>query len=243
MLNICDTCGTPYVESNLDFLSPDLRHVAKKLKYKPACQCLQKQSDQEALERLEEERKHARKEEIERRYREARLAPRFRRRRFESYIPYDVQQEEVLAVCRKFAECFEEWRKEEIHSLLIAGQTDRGKSHLAQSIANVLVKGGYTLIYENWARVLSRFRRAFKEGNAEDEKVPLLECDALVLDDVGVGSTDEWVSANLYEILEFRLEWERPTVITTNLTLEELGNSYGERVASRLQRGYRIVRL
>lgn len=243
MLNTCPTCGTPYVESNLDFATFGLRHVAEKLKYKPACECLQKEAERETIERLEEVRKQARKEEIERRYLEARLAPRFRRRRFENFIPGDEAQEEALMKCRAFAGHFESRRGDELNSLYITGGTDRGKSHLAQAIANELVNAGFSLIYENWARILSRFLRAFKRGDAEEEKSPLLECECLILDDVGVGSNDSWVQTTLYEIMEFRLEWDRPTVMAANLTPQELGYYYNERVASRLHRGYRLVQL
>mgnify|MGYP002350638330 CR=1 FL=1 len=60
----------------------------------------------------------------------------------------------------------------------------------------------------------------------------------IILDDLGAEmkerSEQGWISELLFEIVQTRYERELPTIITTNLTLGELSQRYGERTASRL---------
>ncbi|HSV31616.1 MAG TPA: ATP-binding protein [Atribacteraceae bacterium] len=243
MLTDCPFCGLPFVEANLALSSFGLMHLSEKLKWKSQCSCLTEEKEREIWERLEERRRANRQAAVKVRYRESRMPPRFLRRTFESYLPADQRQQEALERCAEYAGNFLRWKNEENHSLLLSGPSDRGKSHLAQAIANTLLAVGCSLIYENWVHLLSRFRRAFRDREGEAEKQPLLDCDCLVLDDLGVGGGETWVVTTLYEIIDHRLEWDRPTVITTNLAVAELGELYGGRVASRLGRGYRVVRV
>jgi DNA replication protein DnaC len=59
-------------------------------------------------------------------------------------------------------------------------------------------------------------------------------CPLLVLDDLGVEKTTDWALQTLYVILNNRYTNYRQTIITSNLTLEEIGNKLGDRIASRI---------
>ena len=60
------------------------------------------------------------------------------------------------------------------------------------------------------------------------------ECDLLILDDLGTEFPSAYVNAALYNIINSRMLAERPTIISTNLTLKELESRYSERFASRI---------
>lgn len=56
----------------------------------------------------------------------------------------------------------------------------------------------------------------------------------LLLDDLGAEKTTQFTIQDLYLILSEREEWERPTLITTNLTISQIAMCLGERIASRI---------
>ncbi len=63
----------------------------------------------------------------------------------------------------------------------------------------------------------------------------MLDCDVLVIDDLGTESTLKNVTKEyLYTVINERWLHGKTTVITTNLTPAELMNRYGESIASRI---------
>ena len=66
----------------------------------------------------------------------------------------------------------------------------------------------------------------------------MLECDLLILDDLGAEFSTSFTNAAVYQLMNSRLNKRLPTIISTNLTLQELLKLYGERVFSRLIGSY-----
>ena len=62
----------------------------------------------------------------------------------------------------------------------------------------------------------------------------LCECDLLILDDMGTEYLSKFTSSELYNILNSRLLRQKPTIISTNLTLDEMQQMYGTRIVSRI---------
>ena len=62
----------------------------------------------------------------------------------------------------------------------------------------------------------------------------MLQCDLLVIDDLGTELLTEFSKSVLYNLINSRLLSKKPTVINTNLTMKEIADRYGERIASRL---------
>jgi len=61
------------------------------------------------------------------------------------------------------------------------------------------------------------------------------EADLLVLDDLGVEQTKDWVRLRLYGLVEYRLHNALPMIVTSNLSLGDLGSYLGSpQIASRL---------
>ena len=70
--------------------------------------------------------------------------------------------------------------------------------------------------------------------NIAGYKESLLECNLLVLDDLGAESVTEWAKDLVHQIIDYRHREECPTIITTNLSLDGIKKLYGERVFSRI---------
>ena len=65
----------------------------------------------------------------------------------------------------------------------------------------------------------------------------------LILDDLGAEKTTDWALQSLYIIINKRLSEELQTIITSNLSLDELRDKIGDRIASRIAGMCKIVKL
>lgn len=71
----------------------------------------------------------------------------------------------------------------------------------------------------------------------------MYDCHLLVLDDLGVDKPTDWVLQRLYLVINHRYEYLKKTIITSNKSLEELADMFGDdRITSRIERMGIIVR-
>ena len=138
-----------------------------------------------------------------------------------------------LAAAKSFAENF---GKEEINLLLI-GPTGTGKTHMSTAIAKVLIEKGVEVLYDSAQNIVGAFEKdKFKSGYGpyEAEGTKYLECDLLILDDLGTEFISQFTVSCLYNLLNTRMNNGRPTVISTNLSPAELSEKYEDRIYSRI---------
>ena len=85
--------------------------------------------------------------------------------------------------------------------------------------------------------LLFEIRQTFKDDSFESEKSIVDKYSGvslLVLDDLGAEKTTEWAESTLYLIIDRRNRDEKWTIVTSNLTLPEIEQTLGARIASRL---------
>ena len=139
---------------------------------------------------------------------------------------------QILSLCRQYAEEFDD----RAENLLMVGPTGLGKTHLSLAIAGEVIRKGYNVIYNSAQNMFSDLQKEYF-GRAEERgqyEAMVLECDLLVIDDLGVEFATQFTRAELYNIINTRLNARRPTIISTNLTLVELEHNYSSRISSRL---------
>ena len=81
------------------------------------------------------------------------------------------------------------------------------------------------------------------EDKGELSEDYLIDCDLLILDDIGTELSNSFTNSALYTVINERHLKRRPTIISTNLSLEELENRYSERIFSRISKDYAWLEL
>ena len=117
--------------------------------------------------------------------------------------------------------------------LLIQGGYGCGKTHLAAAIANLAVSVGIPTLFITVPDLLDNLRYAYQDPEAsfEERFEEIRQCPLLILDDFGTQNATEWAREKLFQIFNYRYVNKLPTVVTTNLPLEEIDG----RIRSRLQ--------
>ena len=126
-------------------------------------------------------------------------------------------------------------------NLLFSGNTGLGKTFLSACIARSVADQGFSVVYESAGHLFSALEKARFENNEENRRAAAKyrECDLLILDDLGTELPGQFVTAALYSLVNDRLLENKPTIISTNLSEEELVRRYNPQIASRLRGSYR----
>lgn len=141
----------------------------------------------------------------------------------------------ILTVCKNFVRDFQDNPK----SLLFMGGVGLGKTHLSLSIVKEISEGGFGVVYGPAGTLFSAVEKEHFSYSGETNKLDaLLDCDLLVIDDLGTEFLSSFTSSLFYNIINTRLLANKPTIINTNLTYDELETRYTPRITSRFIGNY-----
>jgi len=134
--------------------------------------------------------------------------------------------QEALETSKDYAEKLEGW-------MLLEGAYGCGKTHLAAAIANDAVSKGTPTLFITVPDLLDSLRFAYSdpETTFETRFEDVRNVRFLVLDDFGTQNATAWAQEKLFQIINYRYINKLPTLITTNLILDEIES----RIRSRLQ--------
>ena len=134
--------------------------------------------------------------------------------------------------CRRYAMTF----SPNSGNLLFVGGTGLGKTFLSACIARAVADKGYSVVYETAGHLFANLEQA-KFGGSEEarkESRKYTDCDLLILDDLGTEMPGQFVTAALYGLLNDRILYNKPMVVSTNLNVDEISRRYSPQIASRL---------
>ena len=161
--------------------------------------------------------------------------------RFDPNLGVNIRSimEKTYHTCRKYAAGF----SEKSPNLLFSGDTGLGKTFLSACIARTVADNGHSVVYESAGHLFSKLERAKFEGSEEarQEAAKYTACDLLIVDDLGTEMSSQFVTAALYTLINDRLLAHKPTIISTNLTVEDLTHRYSAQIVSRLRGSYNRV--
>lgn len=139
----------------------------------------------------------------------------------------------ILAMAKNYVRDFKDKRE----NLLLIGKTGTGKTHISTAIARELIHQGYDVIYDSTQNIISDFEAdRFKSGYGREENRSdkYLNCTLLIIDDLGTEFSNAFTVSTLYNLLNARQNSDLPTIISTNLSPEELSAKYEDRIFSRI---------
>lgn len=152
--------------------------------------------------------------------------------------------EMVYEICGDYARKFGRYY---FNNLFLTGAPGLGKTFLSACIARTVSENGFSVVYDTAVNIFARFeaqkfsRDLEDTREARDETRRYLNCDLLILDDLGSEMTTPFVQTALYTVVNSRLVSDRKTVISSNLSMDDVRRRYSPQTASRLEGEYRAL--
>lgn len=122
------------------------------------------------------------------------------------------------------------WVESDGLTLLMVGAPGVGKTHAAYAVGRALLDAGAWV--ECWT--VTGLMIALRPDGDPDAREDVLACDALVLDDLGRENSSGWTVEQLHHLLDVRVSERRRTIVTTNLSAEEITTRYGSAFVDRI---------
>lgn len=201
---VCPICqGAQWVRHNVPFADPMFGRATP-------CECLQAERARTNIRSLEH----------------LSALDAFRNRTFENFDPKILGVVDAYQVVRDYARDPYGW-------LVLRGDVGCGKTHLAAAIANHAVKQLIPVLFAVVPDLLDHLRATYAPTSPVqyDEMFEgVRSTQLLVLDDLGTESATPWAQEKLYQLVNYRYNYQMPTVFTTNRRVDSLD----ERIRSRL---------
>ena len=165
--------------------------------------------------------------------------------KYNSTISPRKNMENIKKVTLNFVDNFDD---ENVKNLLFSGGTGLGKTYLSNCIVSSLLNKGKTVIYQTAPVMLDKLiAEMFDKNNVSNSfSENLLTADLLVIDDLGTETMNSLKFSELYKIINTRLLNQNnkvtKTIISTNLSLQQLFETYDERLVSRFVGHYDIFK-
>jgi DNA replication protein DnaC len=147
---------------------------------------------------------------------------------------------QVYDTCREYASGFGPGSP----NMLFQGGTGLGKTFLSACIAKVAADRGFSVCYDTASSALEYFetKKFSRDPSAADGAAVrvgrMLQCDLMILDDLGTEMVTPMSLSALYTLINTRLVDRRVTIISTNLADNELARRYTDQINSRLDGEY-----
>ncbi len=148
----------------------------------------------------------------------------------------------IIDISKTFINNFESPNQK---NLLFTGTPGVGKTFMSSCIANEIINKNYTVLYQTSSLLLnSIFEYKFsKEENSKELYDNLFNVNLLIIDDLGTENLTPAKFEELFTILNSRLITPKTkTIISTNLSLEDLARTYDHRILSRLMGNFIVLR-
>lgn len=150
---------------------------------------------------------------------------------------------QVHTWCKEYVENFEK----KGGNLIFTGSTGVGKTFLTNCIAKALIDQYQSVIYLSSNDLFDVFSKNKFHYDTEEEMKDMyqyiLDCDLLIIDDLGTELNNAFVSSQLFYCINERLLRKKSTIISTNLSMTMLRDTYSDRISSRIISQYSIIPL
>jgi DNA replication protein DnaC len=130
-------------------------------------------------------------------------------------------------------------------NLFFYGKTGVGKTFLSNCVARELLEKGYSVIYFTAFQLFDILSKGVfeKDADAIAAHQNIFDCDLLVIDDLGTELSNAFTTSQLFLCVNERLLRGKSTIISTNLSLNQIVEVYSERTFSRICDAYTLINL
>jgi DNA replication protein DnaC len=119
-------------------------------------------------------------------------------------------------------------------SFFFTGGTGLGKTHLSLAVMNKVTEKGYSVFYGSADNIIKQMEKErFGRSNTDIEE-EIENADLLIIDDLGTEFRTAFSETAVYQIINNAILNSKPMIISSNLSITELEERYGQRVVSRL---------
>ena len=131
----------------------------------------------------------------------------------------DMKNAKITSIMKNYVKNFLEF-KQSGRGLLLYGSVGSGKTYFAAAIANALIDEGYRAFMTNFAKIINQVQSTFEKRQEIIDSLNKYEL--LILDDLGAERNSEFMTEQVFNIIDNRYRSGLPMIITTNLTAEDL---------------------
>lgn len=190
---------------------PEGKRLFGRDRHQTECDC--QRAEREKREAAEKERSH--RETVERLKRQGFTDPAMREWTF-------ANDNGKCPQMKNAAEYVERWEEMQTgnYGLILWGKVGTGKSYFAGCIANALMEQEVAVCMTNFALILNDLAASFTGRNEYIAR--LCSYPLLILDDFGMERGTEYGLEQVYNVIDSRYRSNKPLIVTTNLTVEEL---------------------
>lgn len=154
-----------------------------------------------------------------------------------------ANMKEIHTRCRQFVTQF----GGSFENLLFYGGTGIGKTFLSNCIAKELLDRSFSVIYLTAIQLFDLFSRYTFENESDDTATDdmlqfILDCDLLIIDDLGTELSNAFTNSKLFYCLNERYVRKKSVLISTNLSLDKINQVYSERIFSRLSSNFTLLK-
>lgn len=141
---------------------------------------------------------------------------------FDNYIGNETK---AYTIAKNYAKDFEVMKKDNV-GLVFIGTVGSGKTFLASAIANELIETKQIRVkLRNFAQIINDLQKGGFDLDRNEYIRNLVSVPLLILDDLGIERDTTYAKEQVYQIVNSRYLEHKPTIFTTNLSLENITNS------------------
>ncbi|MDE6036172.1 MAG: ATP-binding protein [Ruminococcus sp.] len=156
---------------------------------------------------------------------------------------YNGKSHSIMSDNLKYLKKYAEEFTPSVHSILMYGSTGLGKTHLSLAIANKVIEKGYNVVYDSIINILSKIEEEhFSYGHKTDTLETIMKADLLIIDDLGTENITKFYISTIYNIINTRINYNKPVIINTNFNTQKILGVYDERIASRITSQYKVIK-
>lgn len=126
-------------------------------------------------------------------------------------------------------------------NLLFVGRKGRGKTFAAWAVLHHLYMHGTGVLARSMIELLDEIKAGFKSPEPSTIMQRVCTVDVFLLDDLGAQSDTQFAAERITALMDARWRDKRATIITTNLSYEDVVDRIDERIADRVFAGNVVI--